>query len=144
MISYDPILSNKYFNKSTQIYFFFLYYFQFFYRCLYIYDYLLWNASDTYLFFWESSESSYEQYNLQAQHNFTLMWKYYYLIYNYKTFFWWGNVYIYSHRNILYIWSTYWQLWPKQKTAKLYDKNLYSYKSKNFQNSENFVQLWLN
>nr|YP_010147347.1 hypothetical protein K4Z05_mgp05 [Thuricola similis]QQP22158.1 hypothetical protein TSIM_52 [Thuricola similis] len=142
MISYDPILSNKFFGRSTQIYFFFLYFFQSFYRCLYMYDPLLWRVEYTYTYFWESAESAYEHFVTQAWRNFSLMWKYYYLIYDYKTFFWWSNVYIYTHKNILYIWSTYWQLWPKQKSKNLLVKKIEKFEY-SYNNKFNFVNLWL-
>lgn len=115
MISYDPILSNKFLGRSTQIYFFFLYYFQTFYRCLFLYDISLWKVDNFNNFFWEDLDSFYESFYAQTQRNFALIWKYYYLIYNYKTFLRWSNVYIYTHKDTLYLWSTYWQLWPKQK-----------------------------
>ena len=143
MISYDPKLSNKFLGKSTQLYFFFLYYFQYFYKYLYIYDSLLWKVEKTYPFFWEAADSSYEQHIMQSRRNFTLMWKFYYLIYNYKTFFWWGNVYIYVHKDTLYLWSTYWQLWPKQKNLQKKFNKKYKNQNKTFKNLYNFVQFWL-
>ena len=138
MISYDPILSNKFSGKSTQMYFFFLYYFQSFYRCLFMYDPLLWRVENTYNKFWESAESSYNQILVQAIRNFALMWKFYYLIYHYKTFFWWSNVYIFTHKNTLFLWSTYWQLWPKKKIKLKTKKN-----KKNIILKFNLTNFWL-
>lgn len=142
MISYSPILSTNYYGQSTKIYFFFLYFFQSFYRCLYMYDPLLWRVEYTYSYFWESAESSYEYFLAQAWRNFALMWKYYYLIYDYRTFFWWSNVYIFTNQNKLIVWSTYWQLWPKQKNKEKLSK-LKKIKESTFKNKFNILNFWI-
>lgn len=142
MISYAPILSTRYWGQSTKIYFFFLYFFQSFYRYLYMYDPLLWRVEYTYNYFWESAESSYEYFLAQAWRNFALMWKYYYLIYDYKTFFWWSNVYIFTHQSKIIIWSTYWQIWPKQKNKEKLSKAK-KLKESTFKNKFNIINFWI-
>lgn len=106
-----------------------------------MYDPLLWRVEYTYQYFWESAESAYEHFLTQAWRNFALMWKYYYLIYDYKSFFWWSNVYLYTHKDTIYIWSTYWQLWPKQKKSLINKNNIEEFNT--YTNKYNVINLWI-